>query len=169
MLSKITHPSSIIVACVAASLLANSAIAQTNSTSPTDSTSSPSQTTKTDKTPATHTTSHSTYFEDTLESTDNALERAFMDQGGYFWDNTTIEHQLKFNFGLFYPDNAITKDNKVGHIVYTDMLEQQVASDPIIRTPDLPNPFNSSLRSNPSYLGIGGITPVTGSEFVLER
>ncbi len=39
--------------------------------------------------------------------------------------------------------------------LYYDVMQQQ-QSGPLIRTQDLPNPFDTSLQENPSYLSPGG-------------
>jgi len=36
-------------------------------------------------------------------------------------------------------------------IVYQNTLEQQVSSDPIIRTQDLPNPYETSILLSPRF------------------
>ncbi len=38
--------------------------------------------------------------------------------------------------------------------LYYDVMQQQ-QSGPLIRTQDLPNPFDTSLQENPSYLSLG--------------
>ncbi|HEY9699887.1 MAG TPA: hypothetical protein V6D10_21690 [Trichocoleus sp.] len=43
-----------------------------------------------------------------------------------------------------FPENQIRRDARAINALYEDVLEQQVASDPTIRTPDLPNPFVGS-------------------------
>ncbi len=72
--------------------------------------------------------------------------------------NTTIGRQFNTIFGVTsfpqgsYPDNEIVRDAQKIHELHEEIMHQQVSSDPIIRTRDLPNPYNSSLGSNPEYL-----------------
>ena len=47
------------------------------------------------------------------------------------------------------------------------VLKQQAENDPILRTLDLQNPFDSSLRTNPTYLGNTVSTETV--EFVFPR
>ncbi|NES63978.1 MAG: hypothetical protein F6K24_01225 [Okeania sp. SIO2D1] len=86
-----------------------------------------------------------------------AFNRAFMDESGDFFENRSLGRQVDWmfgpgsNFGGSFPENEITRDGKTVYQLYLYTLEQQVSSDPIIRTLDLPNPFNSSLRSESAY------------------
>ncbi len=52
-------------------------------------------------------------------------------------------------------NNMITRDAKLTETLYYDVMQQQ-QSGPLIRTQDLPNPFDTSLQENPSYLSPGG-------------
>ena len=58
-------------------------------------------------------------------------------------------------FGFSYPELEGKRDMKKLDILYRDLLYQQTASDPVILTPDLANPYNSSLHQeavlNPSF------------------
>ena len=56
--------------------------------------------------------------------------------------------------GAGYPEHRAKRDIKKVDILYRDALLQQVGSDPVIRTQDLPNPFNSSLQTE-AALGPG--------------
>ena len=102
------------------------------------------------------------------------IERALNNELENFFDNTvTFRRQIDFIFGpgsitrASYIENEINRDLELVDLLYRDLLYQQVASDPIIRTPDLRNPFETSLRLNPSYRALG--QPVIGGEFVFER
>lgn len=50
-----------------------------------------------------------------------------------------------------YPEHEALQDYEVLRVVFDDMLEQQIASDPVIRTIDLVNPYTTSLRAINSY------------------
>ncbi|BAW96371.1 hypothetical protein NIES970_12980 [[Synechococcus] sp. NIES-970] len=52
--------------------------------------------------------------------------------------------------GSGYPEHRAKRDIKKIDILYRDIMLQQVGSDPVIRTQDLPNPFNSSLLTEGS-------------------
>lgn len=62
-----------------------------------------------------------------------------------FWDEASTGGDAKFLFGLQYKDNQLTKDARRIQVMYQDMLEQQDADHPIVRTRDMPSPYNTSL------------------------
>jgi hypothetical protein len=65
-----------------------------------------------------------------------------------------------------FPENLIARDGARINRIFRDLLNQQVSSDPIIRTPDLPNPYDASILTLPSInVGNRGL----GSELVFER
>lgn len=91
------------------------------------------------------------------QSVNHVFERAlFKNYPNYFGDNT-FERDINMIFGpgsLFqnsFPENEIARDGELVDIVYKDALHQQATNDPYIRTPDLPNPYNSSLLASPGY------------------
>ncbi len=93
------------------------------------------------------------YRGDTLQ---NVFDRAFANETLTFYDSTDLSGQTNSIFGVRYApgsffDNQIANDGKTFETVYRDALSQQTAG-PRILTPDLPNPFNTSVQSNPSYL-----------------
>ena len=53
--------------------------------------------------------------------------------------------------GAGYPEHRGKRDIKKIDILYRDILLQQVDSDPVLRTQDLPNPFNSSLQTEAAF------------------
>ncbi len=94
--------------------------------------------------------------EDRGDSLQNVFNRAFFNESLTFYDNTDLSGQTNGIFGVRYApgsffDNQIANDGKTFQTVYHDALRQQTAG-PRILTPDLPNPFNTSVQSNPSYL-----------------
>lgn len=106
------------------------------------------------------------------------FNRAFFNESGDFYQNRSIPNQIKFMIGpgLFegarFPDLELERDAKLINVLYQDALEQQVSSDPVIRTPDLVNPFNTSLRLLPGTPVLRG-TPgfgnrIEGTEYILE-
>ena len=89
------------------------------------------------------------------------FNRAVNNNTGRFYDYTSILGQFNSIFGWrtflqgSYFDNLITRDAKLTETLYYDVMQQQ-QSGPLIRTQDLPNPFDTSLQENPSYLSPGG-------------
>jgi len=89
-----------------------------------------------------------------------AFEDAFFSNSGSFFDSHGILPSLGLIFGIpHYPENAITRDGHRVHRLYRDVLQQQVASDPTIRTPDLPNPFSGSVLTTPLVIREEPIPP----------
>lgn len=107
-----------------------------------------------------------------LETIPEALERNFYQDSGEFYYNRSIERQIEYIIGpglpgrAAFPDLEIERDAKRINTFYREVFEQQVSSDPIIRTPDLPNPFNTSLRLQSGSSRFG--SRVEGSEFNFE-
>jgi len=93
------------------------------------------------------------------ETTSNALEGAYFRHDPNFYDNGSLERQVGAligsgsEFGTAFPDNKIAKDAELVNTLYHDVLAQQTTNDPYLRTPDLPNPYNSSLLMTPRYNG----------------
>lgn len=95
-----------------------------------------------------------------------------------FFENRDLGSQIEFLIGpgpinrASFPELEITRDASLLDLVYHDFLEEQVASDPIIRTPDLTNPYGTSLRLRPHYRALPddfSATPaVPGSEFLFD-
>lgn len=101
-----------------------------------------------------------------------AFERTFYDNDKPFFQNRGIGRQIDFLFGqgtLYknsFLENEINRDGREIHNLYVDVLNQQVSSDPVIRTPDLPNPYNSSIFSLPPAPAFNNRIP--GSELIFE-
>lgn len=107
-----------------------------------------------------------------LETLPEAFNRTFFEESGDFYRNRTIQRQIGYLIGpglpggAGFPELEIERDAKRLNTLYRDALEQQVSSDPIIRTPDLPNPFNSTLRLQSGSSRFG--TRLEGSEFIYQ-
>lgn len=90
---------------------------------------------------------------DTGEYIPDAINRAFFSDSGDIYRNANARRQVQFLLGIgsparnAFPENEIRRDAERIEGLYRDLLEQQISSDPLIRTPDLTNPFNTSLRS----------------------
>jgi hypothetical protein len=106
-----------------------------------------------------------------LEPLSDTFNRAFFKDSGDFYNSRTYQGQFEYLFGpgvpgrASFPDLTIERDAARVNKLYTYALDLQVSSDPILRTPDLPNPFNTSLRQLPEYRRPG--FQVEGSEFIL--
>ncbi len=82
------------------------------------------------------------------ESIPDAFERQFFDKDRIFSQNRTLGRTSAWLFFSF-PENEITQDGRGIYNLYREVLNQQVSNAPIIRTPDLPNPYDNSLLSLP--------------------
>lgn len=102
-----------------------------------------------------------------FETIPEAFERGitFSSQDAYS-TTATIGRQFDFLFGFAgFPDAELSRDGSIVDSMYEETLYRQYSLGPLMRTPDLPNPYNSSLRTNPSLLGPTQSVP--GSEYWL--
>ncbi|MFB2833379.1 hypothetical protein [Floridanema evergladense] len=83
---------------------------------------------------------------------DEAMNRAFYSHDKPVYQNQVFPRQLYFIFGFGsnllqgnYPDVEIAKDARAVHNLYVEALRLQNTSGPILRTRNLPNPYNTSL------------------------
>ncbi|MBN3908402.1 MAG: hypothetical protein HWQ35_18225 [Nostoc sp. NMS1] len=89
------------------------------------------------------------------ETTSNVFERAFFSHDRNFYENGSLKRQLDSllgsgsSFGGSFPENEIAHDAELVNTLYHDVLTQQAGNDPYIRTPDLPNPYDTSLMMSP--------------------
>ncbi|MBE9180672.1 hypothetical protein IQ268_19105 [Oculatella sp. LEGE 06141] len=98
---------------------------------------------------------------DQVQSIPEAFESEFFGGSGTFFENRRPPNNITWFIGPF-PENQIASDAEDVHQLYRELLQQQVSSSPLIRTPDLDNPFNSSLLVSPTFQ----TERITGSEFV---
>ncbi|MGA9378572.1 MAG: hypothetical protein WBV73_07360 [Phormidium sp.] len=106
---------------------------------------------------------------------DEAMNDAFFSHNQPTYENQLVPRQLYFIFGpggsLFrgaYPEIEITKDAEEVHNLYVEAMRLQNASDPVLRTRNLPNPYNSSLLQLQNNL-ITNPNPVPGVELYNEE
>jgi hypothetical protein len=91
------------------------------------------------------------------ETTNDVFERAYFRYDRNFYENGSLKRQLDSflgsgpGFGGSFPENEIARDAKLVNTLYNDVLTQQVGNDPYIRTPDLPNPYDTSLMMSPRF------------------
>lgn len=114
------------------------------------------------------------------ETISETFNRAFFKNDPEFFQNRSIKRQLDFLLGPgslsrdSFPENEIMRDGKLIDILYQDVLNQQANSDPLIRTRDLPNPYETSILTSPrinfnsQVEGSESIEPTENTEPVLE-
>jgi hypothetical protein len=107
------------------------------------------------------------------ESLSETFNRAFSHNSGDYFEGTdqvgqlnTIFGFLPFQFPASFPENQITRDGELIEVIYKDAMAQQ-SSLPDVKTRDLANPFNTSLRENPNYLRPAAADG--GREIIIER
>lgn len=85
------------------------------------------------------------------ETIAETFQRAFFKHNPNFYRNRSTAQQLELIFGFdgSFPEKDSYRDGRLVNQLYNAVLEQQAASDPTIRTPDLPNPFNTSILRSP--------------------
>ena len=107
-----------------------------------------------------------------LETIPDTVNEAFFNDSGDFYLNRSLLRQANYMLGFGsvgsagFPDLEIERDADLLNRIYNDVLDQQVSSDPVIRTPDLPNPFNTSVLRSPAGRSLGN--RIEGSEFIFE-
>jgi hypothetical protein len=85
---------------------------------------------------------------------------AFYSHNGNFFDNRGIRESFRLIFGIpHYVENAIYLDGQSVDRLYREVLDQQVASDPVLRTPDLPSPYTGSVLTTPLVISEDPIQP----------
>ncbi|OLP18001.1 hypothetical protein BST81_13245 [Leptolyngbya sp. 'hensonii'] len=105
-----------------------------------------------------------------FETVPDAVDRIMTGKSRNYFENRTLERQTDFLFGFgtlvdgTFAENELATDGKLFEILYRDLMNQQVSTTPIIRTPDLNNPFNSSLLT-----GTNINNRIMTSELVYER
>ena len=93
------------------------------------------------------------------EDLDSVFNRAFYNETGRFYELTSISGQANKIFGWrtfpgSFMDNIISSDSYTVELIYDDALKQQQQGRDL-RTLDISNPFDASLRGNPQYLRLG--------------
>ncbi|NJO79666.1 MAG: hypothetical protein HC827_14920 [Cyanobacteria bacterium RM1_2_2] len=96
-----------------------------------------------------------------LPTIPEAFNRAYYRNDGNFFDNRGIWQGFRLIFGVpSYVENAISEDGRRVDRLYKEVLEQQVSSDPVLRTPDLPNPYTGSILTTPLVISEEPIAPL---------
>jgi hypothetical protein len=92
------------------------------------------------------------------ENISDAVTRALFNQSGDIYYNRSIFRQATFLLGLSYPENEYTSDAAAVERLYKAGMYQQGGSGKVVRTEDLPNPFNSSIRTTPSQVKLAAVS-----------
>lgn len=94
--------------------------------------------------------------------------RAASRTSGDVFKNKSLMGQLSTYLGISfpwpngingYPETLMTNDARLVNQLYREAMLQQTMNDPIIRTPDLINPYNTSILTQPSYRDLNLQTP----------
>jgi hypothetical protein len=89
------------------------------------------------------------------ESANDVFERAYFRHDRNFYENSTPKRQIDAFLGSgsgfrnSFPENEIARDSELVNTLYRDVLKQQSMNDPYLRTPDIPNPYDTSLLMSP--------------------
>ncbi|MDJ0554090.1 MAG: hypothetical protein QNJ68_06565 [Microcoleaceae cyanobacterium MO_207.B10] len=79
------------------------------------------------------------------------FNRASQKGSGNFFRNRGLLRQFGNYFGIpRFPDQTLVDDNRRVNQVYIDEQRRQFSSTPVIRTPDLINPYDTSIMSQPA-------------------
>jgi len=88
------------------------------------------------------------------------FNRAAQRSSGNFFYKSDLLYQMGRFFGIYrYPEQAIERDSRRINQLYINEQRRQFSSTPVIRTPDLINPYNQSVLTAPpsnSTPGFGG-------------
>ena len=81
------------------------------------------------------------------ETISEMFGRAIFENEPDFYRNRSVESRINLIFGLnSFPDRKILRDARLVNRLYQDVLNQQGSADPIIRSLDLPNPYDTSVQ-----------------------
>ena len=78
------------------------------------------------------------------------MEEVFYTNDKPYYTNRGIPRQIASFIGTSFGDNEITEDARLIHEFVSQLWEEQAFSNPPVRTPDLPNPYQSSLLLEPN-------------------
>ncbi len=80
------------------------------------------------------------------ENIADAMNRAVFNQTGDIYRNAGIDRQFTQLVGISYSDKEYLSDSQSIERIYNEGMRLQTAKEYPVRTADLPNPFNSSVR-----------------------
>jgi hypothetical protein len=78
------------------------------------------------------------------------IEKAFFATSGDLYENASIGKQFQTLLGLSFSDSEFRKDAASIEVLYRQGMKRQ--SGVPLSTPDLANPFNTSIYSNPGMM-----------------
>jgi len=90
------------------------------------------------------------------ETLNDAFNRALYTNSGNFFREQGLLNQTNTILGQgsivrnSFAENRIARDARLVNLLYRDALQQQASDGPLIRTPDLPTPYDTSVLVNPS-------------------
>lgn len=84
-----------------------------------------------------------------FETLPQVFEDTFFRNDRNFYRNRQTPRNGTWFLGPF-PENEIASDGRAINRLYREVLEQQVSTGPLMRTPDLPTPYGTSLLTNPN-------------------
>lgn len=97
----------------------------------------------------------------TLNPVADDFNRAASRSSGDVFKAQSLMGQVQFIFGVgfpwpsggtgAFPEQALAADTRDLILLYRDAFLKQYASDPVIRVIDLPNPYNTSILTQPLY------------------
>ena len=81
---------------------------------------------------------------------DEQMEEVFYTNDQPYYTNRGMARQISSFIGTSFVENEINEDARLIHEFAIQMWDEQASSGPLIRTPDLPNPYQSSLSLEPT-------------------
>lgn len=78
------------------------------------------------------------------------MEAVFYTNDQPYYTNRGLPRQISSFLGISFGDNEINEDARLIHEFAIQLWEEQAKSGPLIRTPDLPNPYQSSILLEPT-------------------
>ena len=110
----------------------------------------------------------------TLNPVADEFNKAASNASGDNFRAQSLLGQVQFIFGVgfpwpngsigAFPEQALARDTRDLILLYREAFLKQYASDPVIRVIDLPNPYNTSILTQPLYTEFNqpGAVPFTG-------
>lgn len=86
-----------------------------------------------------------------LQTIPEKFDEVYFRRSPDYFTNRSIIRQLLFLTGPF-PENEVASDARGVSNLYYETISRQLNNFPIVRTPDLPNPFNESLLTLPKLV-----------------
>ncbi len=79
------------------------------------------------------------------------MDKLFSANSGDIFHNTTTWRAAQTFLNLPTPESEYNKDSQLMEQLYRDGMKAQIGTP--VSTVDLPNPFNSSINTNPRLIG----------------